>query len=165
MLIICFDESCWPINSSKIVLLAATTHLHVKILSMKFIHLSFGLLLYILSLLIFAHGIEETKFCSNRINKDVPKVYLTIDPISTVSWLGTITQRHLVLNWRWLYQLPNNTNNSTGLKGDWIGLFNSNVSSGASLKGRRTRWKSLSLKQLMCLMLTTVAYNTKCFIA
>ena len=115
----------------------------LKIISMRYVYLSFEILFYIFLLLILVHGIEETKFCSDPIRKDIPQVYLTIDPISTVSWFGTITQRHLVLNWRWLYQLPNNTNNSTGLKGDWIGLFNSNVSNGARLKGRRTRPKSI----------------------
>ena len=106
---------------------------------MRYVYLIFETLFYIFSLLIFAHGIEETKFCSDPIRKDIPQVYLTIDPISTVSWFGTITQRHLVLNWRWLYQLPNNTNNSTGLNGDWIGLFNANVSNGAKLKGRTNK--------------------------
>ena len=106
---------------------------------MQFAQVSFELLLYILSLIIFAHGIEETKFCSNPINNDVPKVYLTIDPISTVSWLGTITQRQLVLNWKWPLLAADNKTNSTGLKGDWIGLFNANVSNGAKLKGRTNK--------------------------
>ena len=106
---------------------------------MKLVHLSFGPLLYILSLLIFAHGIEVTKFCSNPIKKDVPKVYLTIDPISTVSWLGTISQRHLVLNWKWTLLAADNETNSTGLNGDWIGLFNANVSNRAKLKGKTNK--------------------------
>ena len=106
---------------------------------MRYVYLIFETLFYIFSLLIFAHGIEETKFCSNPIRKDIPQVYLTIDPISTVSWFGTITQRHLVLNWRWPLLAVDNNTNSTGLNGDWIGLFNANVSNGAKLKGRTNK--------------------------
>ena len=78
----------------------------------------------------------QRKYCSNPQRKDVPIVYLTINPISTVSWLGKITQRQLVLNWKW----PNASMNIEFTKGnkfinDWIGLFNINVSNGLHLEG------------------------------
>ena len=111
----------------------------LKIISMRYVYLSFEILFYIFLLLILVHGIEEAKFCSDPIRKDIPQVYLTIDPISTVSWRGTITQRHLVLNWRWPLLAVDNNTNSTGLNGDWIGLFNANVSNGAKLKGRTNK--------------------------
>ena len=79
---------------------------------------------------------KQNKYCSNPTPKDIPIVYLTLNPVSTVSWLGKITQRQLVLNWKW----PNistqiNHKGETEHLNDWIGLFNINVSDGLHLEG------------------------------
>ena len=79
------------------------------------------------------------KFCEHQIRKDIPIVYLTLNPISTVSWLGKITQRQLVMNWKWPSSGTNNnqtTINRTGSNKDWIGLFNIKVSNGINVEGR-----------------------------
>ena len=79
---------------------------------------------------------KQNKYCSNPIPKDIPIVYLTLNPVSTVSWLGKITQRQLVLNWKW----PNISTkikhkDETDHSNDWIGLFNINVTDGLHLEG------------------------------
>ena len=61
-------------------------------------------------------------------NYDVPIVYLTLSPISTVSWSGKIRQRQLVLNWRWEKNDTPESVMTPAQDGDWIGLFNYNVS-------------------------------------
>ena len=79
---------------------------------------------------------KQNTYCSYPTPKDIPIVYLTLNPISTVSWLGKITQRQLVLNWKW----PNiskkaKDKDETEHIDDWIGLFNINVSNGLHLEG------------------------------
>ena len=82
------------------------------------------------------HKKEKSSYCSNPIRKDIPILYLTLNPISTVSWLGKITQRQLVLNWKWP-TLENGTKseNQSQSTSDWIGLFNISVSNGLNLEG------------------------------
>ena len=70
---------------------------------------------------------ENKKFCSVTFEKDMPSVYLTLNPISRVSWLGKITQRQLVLNWK--HRMTKN--------GDWIGLFSFDVSNGINGHGKK----------------------------
>ena len=81
------------------------------------------------------HNNEKSKYCTNPIRKDIPILYLTLNPISTVSWLGKITQRQLVLNWKWP-TLENGTKsgNQNPSTSDWIGLFNISVSNGLNLE-------------------------------
>ena len=91
-------------------------------------------------MLIFDVGTEKDRFCEHHIRKDIPTVYLTLNPISTVSWLGIITQRQLVMNWKW--PSSGKTDNQTDVsrtesKGDWIGLFNMNLSNGINVEGKR----------------------------
>ena len=88
-------------------------------------------------------GIEKDRFCEHPLRKDIPTVYLTINPISTISWLGTVTQRQLVMNWKWPEKessgntTDNQTVSRTESKGDWIGLFNMNVSNGINKEGKQ----------------------------
>ena len=83
---------------------------------------------------------EQRSFCKNPIRKDIPLVYLTINPISTVSWIGKITQRQLVMNWKWASSgKTNHETNRTGIINDSIALFHINVSSLANLKGKLCR--------------------------
>ena len=79
---------------------------------------------------------EKSSYCTNPIRKDIPILYLTLNPISTVSWLGKITRRQLVLNWKWP-TLENGTKSEDQSKStsDWIGLFNISVSNGLNLEG------------------------------
>ena len=79
---------------------------------------------------------EKSNYCTNPIRKDIPILYLTLNPISTVSWLGKITQRQLILNWKWP-TLVNGTKsgNQNPSTSDWIGLFNISVSNGLNLEG------------------------------
>ena len=79
--------------------------------------------------------LEVNKICNdNNANKHIPYVYLTLSPIAEVSWLGEITQRHLVLNWNWksqdkeIYKKYSTRDNLSALHGDWVGLFSYNVS-------------------------------------
>ena len=96
--------------------------------------------LYFISTLIFDVCGENDRFCEHEIRKDIPIVYLTLNPISTVSWLGTITHRQLVMNWKWPTSGDNNNQrnvNTTGLNSDWIGLFNIKVSNGINVEGKK----------------------------
>ena len=72
--------------------------------------------------------------------KDIPNIYLTLNPISTVSWMGRITQRQLVLNWKWpkISAVETQMNKSES-KNDWIGLFNISLSNGLSVEGNYFR--------------------------
>ena len=81
--------------------------------------------------------------CSdNFVTKDLPYVYLTLSPISKVSWSGKVSQSHLVLNWTWKRMGKGTRNNDNGernfstLDGDWVGLFSYNVSNGPYNSGK-----------------------------
>ena len=107
------------------------------LLKIHYENLPVVLLVYCTHLSLFCTGIEEHKFCLNTTIKDIPIVYLTLNPISTVSWLGTITQRQLVMNWKWpSSNVSDKTNNVTGLNDDWIGLFDINISNITNLTGK-----------------------------
>ena len=83
---------------------------------------------------------EKNSFCKHQIRKDIPTVYLTLNPISTVSWMGTITKRKLVMNWKWPSSGKSNNQTNTNkieLNDDWIGLFNIKVSNGINVEGKK----------------------------
>ena len=106
------------------------------VLDMKYIYVIFVVNLKQLITETIEPITKQNTYCSNPTPKDIPIVYLTLYPISTVSWLGKITQRQLVLNWKW----PNISKkgkheDETEHINDWIGLFNINVSNGLHLEG------------------------------
>ena len=93
---------------------------------------------YLFQVVIAGKGIinEKNQYCSYSMRKDIPIVYLTLNPISTVSWMGTITQRQLVLNWKWPSTSDEEDHmNKNESKNDWIGLFNISLSNGLNLEG------------------------------
>ena len=120
-----------------IVLIVYSRRLKLDLdLDMKYIYFMFVLHLMQVNTENKEPIMKQNKYCSNPTPKDIPIVYLTLNPVSTVSWLGKITQRQLVLNWKW-------PNISTKIKrkdesehlNDWIGLFNINVSNGLRQEG------------------------------
>ena len=94
--------------------------------------------IYYIATLNFGYCSESQTFCEHQIRKDIPIVYLTLNPISTVSWLGKINQRQLILNWKWPSAgKSNNKTNITfsGSSGDWVGLFEIKAPNGINIDG------------------------------
>ena len=63
---------------------------------------------------------------------DVPLVYLTVSAKASVSWIGSVDSRHLVLNW----QRPKVVNST-----DWVGIFDKDMKRKNYVRSNKPIWK------------------------